>query len=103
MYDLSQVSSEKRIEENPASRLILEKWPQKSNGLTYQENLKNEFRFLFKVFLLPNFSFESLLSSSKSGGHAGASGLSTGGSREFDNQRKKFGLDFDLRKTCAKF
>ncbi len=48
---------------------------------------------------LPNFSFEGLLSSSKSG----ALGLSTGGSREFDDQRKKMGLDFDLRKTCAKF
>jgi hypothetical protein len=52
---------------------------------------------------LPNFSFEGLLSSSKSGGQAGALGLSTGGSRGADDQRKKMGLNFDLTKTCAKF
>jgi hypothetical protein len=33
MYDLSQVGSEKRMEENPASRLILEK-----NGLKNPTN-----------------------------------------------------------------
>jgi hypothetical protein len=52
---------------------------------------------------MPNFSSETLLSSSKSAGQAGALGLSTGGSRGADDQRKKMGLDFDLRKTCTKF
>jgi hypothetical protein len=32
--------------ENLASRHILEKWPQKSNGLVYQENKKIGSRFL---------------------------------------------------------
>jgi hypothetical protein len=57
----------------------------------------------FLVFSLRNFSSETLPSSSKSGGQAGPLGGSTGGSREFDNQRKKMGLDFDLTKTFAKF
>jgi hypothetical protein len=30
---------------------MLEKWPQKSNGLSYQEYSKNGFRFLVKVSL----------------------------------------------------
>jgi hypothetical protein len=37
--------------ENFAFRLILEKWPLKSNGLTNQENFKNGSRFLVKVSL----------------------------------------------------
>jgi hypothetical protein len=37
--------------EKLASRLIPEKRPSKSNGLTNQENLKNGFRFLVKVSL----------------------------------------------------
>jgi hypothetical protein len=49
LYDLSQVGSEKITVENLASRLMLEKCHKKSNGLTYQENLKNGFRFLVKV------------------------------------------------------
>jgi hypothetical protein len=52
---------------------------------------------------LPNFSSETLLSSSKSSSQAGVSGLSTDGSRGADDQRKNMSLDFDLRKTCAKF
>ncbi len=32
---------------------------------------------------------------SKSGGQTGSLGLSSGGSKEFDDQRKVLGLDFD--------
>ncbi len=46
---------------------------------------------------------ESLLSSSKSAGQARSLGVSTGGSRGAGDQTKKMGLDFDLRKACAKF
>jgi hypothetical protein len=52
---------------------------------------------------LQNFRFETLLSSSKSAGQAGPLGLSRGGFRGADDQRKKMGLVFDLRKRCAKF
>jgi hypothetical protein len=56
--------------------------------LTYQEISKNGFIFLVMVSL-QNFSSETFLSSSKSGDQVGALRLSTGGSREFDDQRKK--------------
>jgi hypothetical protein len=52
---------------------------------------------------LQNFSSETLSSSSKSGSHAGPLSVSTGSSRGADDQRKKLGLDFGLRITCAKF
>jgi hypothetical protein len=52
---------------------------------------------------MPSFSSEGLLSSSKSGGQAGPLGLSIGGSRGADDQRKILGLDVDLTKTCTKF
>jgi hypothetical protein len=73
--------------ENLASRLILEKCTQKSNGLTYQKNKNIGSRFSVeespcKISALKLFPV--------AGSHGLASGISTGD-------------DFDLRKTCTKF
>jgi hypothetical protein len=57
-------------------------------------DLSGKFKKWVQIFSqgisLPNFSSETLLSSSKSAGQAGPLGLSTGGSRGADDQRKKW-------------
>jgi hypothetical protein len=59
-----------------------------------------------RKFLLPDCKISALKLfpvAQKSGSHVLASKISTGGSWGACNQRKKLGLDFDLRKTCTKF
>ncbi len=74
----------------------------KIQWIDLSRKLKNWVQIFSQGISLPNSSFEALLSSSRSGGQAGALGLFTGGSKGADDQRKKMGLDFDLTKACTK-